>query len=164
MKFSNAIMALAAVMLLSLGATSCRNTKEVGTSTAYYQFDPTFQSADASGRLTVRSWGQASSKGKAIEQAKKNAVSQLLFKGYQGAPGYMNRPLVQEVNARERYAEYFDRFFADGGEYRKFVKEASASDDSRLRSKTDAVQNLSVVVVLDVNKLREQLRKDGVIK
>lgn len=75
----------------------------------------------------------------------------------------MSQPIVTEVNACERYAAYFDRFFADGGEYKRFVKETSGSDMSRTKSKSDGRENFGVTVTVDRPALVRQLREDNVI-
>ena len=64
----------------------------------------------------------------------------------------------------ERYAEYFNPFFADGGEYRKFVREESANEASRLEAKGSSINNYGVIVTVDREGLRRQLEADGVLK
>ena len=52
------------------------------------------------GSQTLRVWGEGRNRGDAIEQAKKNAVYEILFRGVQkGNKGYNLRPIVTEVNA-----------------------------------------------------------------
>ena len=74
------------------------------------------------------------------------------------------RPLVTEVNAREKYEEYFDRFFKDGGEYSKYV----TKEDEKKRSKDKVKTKTFVVRVITVRVLRTQLKNrlkgDGIIK
>lgn len=49
----------------------------------------------------------------------KNAVWTVIFDGIrEGVAGCNMRPLVTEANARERYEDYFNTFFADGGDYK----------------------------------------------
>ena len=61
------------------------------------------------GTETLRVQGKGSSKSDAIEQAKKNAVYAVIFQGIRNGAdkGCDMRPLVTEVNAREKYEEYF---------------------------------------------------------
>lgn len=52
----------------------------------------------------------------AIEQACKNAVRDVLFKGVQTPENtILSRPLIREINAEEKYQYFFNPFFADGG-------------------------------------------------
>lgn len=163
MKNFKILCAAACSLILLLG--SCRGNKNVSESLSYYDFGTSYVNASPSGMVTIRSWGSGPDKSQAIEEAKKNAVADMLFKGFKGAPaGYMTQPIVTEVNARERYAEYFDRFFAKGGEYKKFVKETSGSDDSRTKSKSGGRENFGVTVTIDRPALAKQMREDGIIK
>ena len=74
------------------------------------------------GSQTLRVLGYGRNRSDAKEQAMKNAVWAVVFDGIrEGVSGCNMRPLVTEVNARERYEDYFNVFFADGGEYKKYV-------------------------------------------
>ncbi|MFK7947149.1 MAG: hypothetical protein AB8G11_06155 [Saprospiraceae bacterium] len=110
------------------------------------------------GSQTIKSWGQGRNYLKAIEQAKKNAVRDVLFKGINKGTNECNpRPLVPEVNAQEKYERYFNSFFSDKGAYTKFV----SSKDESLRSKTNsrvATTENGVVVGVVVRVLRDDLK------
>ncbi len=153
----------AACFVILMLVAGCRGQKEVSGAWSNYEFGTSYVNASPSGELTVRSWGSGSDKAAAIEAAMKNAVNDVIFKGIKGGKGYLCQPIVTEVNARERYADYFDRFFADGGEYKNFVKETSGSDKSRTKSKSDGRENFGVTVTIDRPALLRQLRADNVI-
>lgn len=162
---SKKLLCLAVLCIgLAMGSlTGCRSNKQVSSAFSSFNFQPAYVSSGADGNLVVRSWGTGSTKAEAVREAMKNAVNAVVFKGLSGCDSYQCQALVTEVNARQRYADYFDRFFATGGEYQKFVKEASKSDASRIESKSDSRQNYSVVVNVDRNSLRRQLTDDGII-
>lgn len=160
MKLRN-ILAIAAIIALTV--SSCRGKQTVTPSFSTFKFETSCLGTNADGSQTLRAYGNAADKAKAIEEAKKNAVYDVIFKGTQGG-GTCNQPaLVNEVNARERYAAYFDRFFANGGEYRNFVRESSTKDDSRIESKGTSRVNYGVVVDVDRPGLRRQLVSDGIL-
>lgn len=161
MKNFNFLSAVAIIGLICL--ISCRSKQTIGNSYSYYDFKSTLISASPSGYITMRSWGSGPNLASAINEAKKNAVSDVLFKGFDTSNNYMARPVIHEVNARQRYAEYFDRFFADGGEYDKFVVETSSTDGSRTESKSQGRQNYGITVTVDRNALQNQMRADGII-
>lgn len=158
-------MIFLAAIALAAGTSSCsKKSTQVTSSAAYTNFETTCMGVEQDGSQTLRAWGKGTSKGDAIEQAKKNAVYDVLFKGIKGSGECNQTPLVLEVNARERYAEYFNPFFSDGGEYRKFVKEESGNEASRLEAKGRSITSYGVIVTVDREKLRRQLEKDGVLK
>lgn len=145
--------------------SSCSDkTTKVVSSAAYTNFETSCLGVEHDGTQKLRVWGKGVTKADAIEQAKKNAVYDVLFKGIKGTGECNQNPLVLEVNARERYAKYFNPFFSDGGEYRKFVKEIVGNQASRLESKGSSIVNYSIMVAVDREALRNQLEKDGVLK
>ena len=122
-------------------------------------------SVEQDGSQTLRVWGKGRNRSDAIEQAKKDAVYEILFKGVlKGNKGYNLRPLVTEVNARERYQDYFDIFFMDGGEYLKYVSMADKRMGSTKKVKTDTQVRYCVTVRVLIPELRMRLKEDGILK
>lgn len=160
----SSILLFASALLLAIGLGACRSTQKVQQSYAYYGFDTSLINISSSGMVTVHAWGSGPNKGQALEEAQKNAVADVIFKGFSTSNSYLAKPILNEVNARERYAAYFDRFFAKGGEYRKFVKEASSSDKSRTEATTDGRKNFGMTLIVDRNALVAQLKADGILK
>lgn len=123
-------------------------------------------SVEQDGSQTLRIFGKGRNRSDAIEQAKKDAVSEVLFKGVlKGNKGYNLRPIVTEVNARERYQDYFDIFFMDGGEYLKYVSMADRRLGSTKKVKnSDAQVGYLVTVRVLIPELRVRLKQDGILK
>lgn len=117
------------------------------------------------GTQTVRVWGFGKKRKDAVEQAMKTAVRDILFKGIQsGMEGCNTRPMLTEVNARERHATYFNKFFADGNRFRKYV---SFKDEKGKKSREHTDGSLgtrwSIVVRVKCPQLRQRLVKDKII-
>jgi len=122
-------------------------------------------SSELDGSLTLRVWGTGRNRNDAIEQAKKNAVDEVIFKGIQQGNGsYLARPLIYEVNARERYQNYFNVFFADGGEYANYIsmEDKRLSTNERKKGKLDVSYGITVRVL--VPQLKAKLIEDKIIK
>lgn len=103
----------------------------------------------------------------AAEQAKKNAVHAMIFKGYVGNSGSgcpSQKPLANSSLEDEK-AEFFDAFFADGGKYMKFV---TMSGDGQVaaedRMKVGKEYKVGVVVSVMYDQLRKDLEDAGIIK
>lgn len=116
------------------------------------------------GSQTLRSFGKGRNKADAVEQARKNAVWAVIFDGIRGGiAGCDMRPLVAEANARDKYEDYFNIFFADGGEYKKYV----SSEDEKRRSndvtQNKYVKNYTVTVRVLRSELKARLRQDGIL-
>lgn len=123
-------------------------------------------SVEQDGSQTLRVFGKGRNRSDAMEQAKKDAVYEVLFKGVlKGNKGYNLRPIVTEVNARERYQDYFDIFFMDGGEYLKYVSMADRRLGSTKKVKnSDAQVGYLVTVRVLIPELRQRLKQDGILK
>ena len=100
----------------------------------------------------------------AKEQAMKNAVWAVIFDGIRdGVKGCNTRPLVTEVNAKERYEDYFNIFFADGGEYKKYVslKDTKKRSADRVKNKVGYSYEMTIRVLC--SELKNRLKSDNVI-
>ena len=119
MKVKN--IAFIALALGAMVATSCKTTyTEIPSEYAFATFETECLGTELDGSQTLRSWGKGKDKADAIEQAKKNAVRDVIFKGINAGSGECSKkPLILEVNAQEKYEYYFNAFFKDGGAYKK---------------------------------------------
>lgn len=127
-------------------------------------YEPECISVEQDGSQTLRVWGKGRNRSDAVEQAKKDAVYYVLFKGVlKGNKGYNLRPIVTEVNARERYRDYFDIFFMDGGEYLNYVSMADRRLGSTKKVKTDTQVMYCVTIRVLIPELRQRLIRDGII-
>jgi hypothetical protein len=123
--------------------------------------------SELDGSVTLKAWGNGRNYFDAVEQAKKNAVNDVLFKGItEGKNECYPRPLVTEANARRIYETYFNRFFRDGGEYKRYISLKDEYLFNKLnRDRKGARQSVTQGVVVRVFRaeLKEKLIKDGII-
>jgi hypothetical protein len=125
-------------------------------------------STEGDGSFTILAWGEGRNRSDAVEQAKKNAVRDVLFKGIiDGKGGCDKRPLISEVNAEEKYEDYFVKFFADNGPYTKYVVlKDERIDDKITRDRQASSKDITNSVVVRVLRyeLKQQLIEDKIIK
>ena len=152
---------------IGLAITSCSTSKttDISSEYAFTTFETECLGVELDGSQTLRAWGKGKNKADAIEQAKKNAVRDVLFKGINAGSGECNkRPLILEVNAQEKYEYYFNVFFRDGGEYKKYVSSEDENKTSKIRAKHSTQENYGVVVRVKRAELRQRLIDDNIIK
>ena len=118
------------------------------------------------GTYLIKVWSYSKKPDVAIEQAKKNAIHGIIFKGYAGKNRVEGQvPLTNNVNLLDEHADYFDAFFADGGKYMKFVSltndGAVAAED---RMKVGKEYKIGVVVTILKDALRADLESAGILK
>jgi hypothetical protein len=120
------------------------------------------------GSQTLKAWGNGRNRLDAVEQAKKNALRDVIFNGIrEGKQDCNQKPLIFEVNAQEKYEDYFNLFFTDGGEYKNYISlrdERIWDKINRDRKKNaESVTNGLVLRVLR-SDLKEKLIADKIIK
>ncbi len=122
-----------------------------------------------SGTYLVKVWSYSRDPQIAIEQAKKNAIHGIIFRGYSG-----NRengcvtvaPMVSNPNIEIEKKDFFKDFFADGGKYQKFINltadgAVAASDRIKISRKE---YKIGVVVSVRKDLLRKDLIAAGIIE
>ncbi len=116
------------------------------------------------GSQTLRVQGYGRNRADAKEQAMKNAVWAVIFDGVKdGVEGCNMRPLVTEVNAKERYEDYFNLFFADNGAYKEYVsmRDTKRGSGGRAKDKLGYAYDLTIRVLRA--ELKARLKADNVI-
>lgn len=143
-------------LILSMTLAMCLSViARAQTRPVYARSSVKCMGVELDGSQTLRVQGYGRNRADAKEQAMKNAVWTVIFKGVrEGAQGCNTRPLVTEVNAQERYEDYFNIFFADDGEYKKYV----SLKDTKKRSGGRSKDKLGYAYDLTIRVLRPQLK------
>jgi len=155
------------LLLLSLAIvlfTQCKTTVP-----AFYNYKTECLGVELDGSHTLKAWGHGRYWKDAADQAKKNAVRDVIFKGIlDGSDECKVKPLVPEVNAEEKYEDYFAKFFKDGGEYKNFVSLKDERIPRHIYRKRDSrnqdQSTYSVVVRVLRKDLEQKLINDNIIK
>jgi hypothetical protein len=159
----NILLSICLIALFFL--PSCNSQKKIAGN---YSYKTECLGVEMDGSQTVKVWGNGRNKWDAIEQAKKNAVKDVLFNGiYEGKQECEKRPVVAEVNAQQKYETYFNKFFADDGEYKNYVSLKDERIGQKiLRDRKGARQSVTHGVVVRVLRaeLKQKMIEDGILK
>lgn len=154
-------MACALVAMSALCSCGSSKTSEA----SYYAMETTCIGSELDGSITLRAWGDGNSKKDAVEQALKQAVYDVIFSNnIKGTTGIDARPLIVEANAKEKYQNYFNAFFTDGGEYLNYVSQKDEKSNSKqvLENRNSYRDGITVRVLRSA--LKAKLQQDGIIK
>ena len=114
------------------------------------------------GTYLVKVWTYSKKPSVAENQCRKNAVHGVIFKGYGGGQGCVSqRPMVANPGAETQYVEYFDSFFANGGEFQKY---ASIVEGTTEMTRVGKEYKVGVVVSVRKDDLRKALEAAGIIR
>lgn len=152
------------IILSVIMAFAILATMQAQTQTVYDRQSIKCMGTELDGSQTLRVLGYGRNRADAKEQAMKNAVRAVIFDGIRdGVEGCNMRPLVTEVNARERYEDYFNVFFADGGEYKKYVTLRDTKKRSAGRVKDKIGYSYEMTIRVLRAELKARLKADNVI-
>ncbi|MBL0047198.1 MAG: hypothetical protein IPP32_03775 [Bacteroidetes bacterium] len=115
-------LSLISVLIASmLYFSACHPQKKIAGN---YTYETECMGTEMDGSQTLKAWGYGKNRVDAVEQAKKNAVRDVLFKGIRNGKTECNvKPVVFDVNAQEKYEDFFNKFFADGGDFTQYVNQ-----------------------------------------
>ena len=103
----------------------------------------------------------------ALDQAKRNAIHSVLFKGISGNNlGCTTKdPLVKDSNYESNF-KYFEDFFYNTTQYQKYVTAPSGSAESSETYKEKGKKNYRVTFIISINvdELRKKLEFDNIIQ
>ncbi|MEG1910631.1 MAG: hypothetical protein RR190_06635, partial [Bacteroidales bacterium] len=74
------------------------------------------------------------------------------------------KPLLMDVNAQEKYENYFNHFFKDGGDFEKYVNYKDKRVSTFHRERTQDEIKYGVTVRVEYVKLQDRLIKDGILQ
>jgi hypothetical protein len=118
------------------------------------------------GTYLVKTWNYSKKPETAIEQAKKNAVHGIIFRGFPSKGQLQGKSaLATSPNIEQEKEDFFADFFATGGKYLKFV---TVTNDGALGQgdviKKGKEYKVGVVISVNVSLLRKDLEDAGIIK
>ncbi len=113
------------------------------------------------GSIIVKAWGYGQTQRGAIENAKKNAVQDVLFKGIKsGQSGCPTRPIVEDISKRDN--AYFKNFFKAEGAYLQFVNLSTDAVPDRV--KVGSRIKAGMYVIVDHRRLKKQMESDNQVR
>lgn len=156
---------LGAAVAISVAVTSCGDPQR-GLAGAY-EHKTECIGVEGDGSQTVKGWGTGRNREDAVEQAKKNGLADVLFKGIISDKGCNSKPILFDSNIREKKEDYFNAFFADGGPYMEFITSEDGSDMhlsvAKGRGQSGDQELYGVIIRVQRAKLRAKMIQDGIL-
>lgn len=125
------------------------------------------EGTELDGSQMVRAFGKGKTARDAKKQLEKNAMRDVLFHGIrEGVEGCEVAPLINDPSARDKHKKYFNRFFSDGGQYKRYVKLNDSPKHSTKRYKGgdgDKEKLWTKIVTINMYKMEKELKREGII-
>ncbi|MDO7173626.1 hypothetical protein [Mariniflexile sp. AS56] len=155
-------------MMFALKGNAQWKNEKANKDTEIFRYDIECEGIAKLGSKLVKVWSYSKNPKHAISHAMKNAVHGIIFKGFggggQGCTSFS--PLLKSAENASNHEAFFDAFFADGGEYLKYVSAATdgniAPGDRLKISKRE--YKIGAIVNVQTDMLRKRLEEEGVIR
>ena len=134
-----------------------QSSKQQKKTSSYYDFETECLQDKLDGSYIFYTWGKGSDKSEAINQAKKNAINDLLFKGIN--KGCQLNPLIIEINGGVKYKSYVNSFFQK--DFNDFI---TIEKSPKKLFKSEQQTTYGVKVCIKTDALKKKLIKDNIIK
>tara|TARA_B110000977_G_scaffold197892_1_gene281552 strand:- start:1159 stop:1635 length:477 start_codon:yes stop_codon:yes gene_type:complete len=133
-----------------------QSSKDQKKSSSYHDFETECLENTFDGSYIFYSWGKGSNKNEAIDQAKRNVLNDIFFKGVN--KGCKLNPLIIDVNGEYKYKSYIYSFFQK--DYNDFVT-IEKSPKNLFRSEQQTTYGVKVRINRET--LKQKLIKDNII-
>ena len=160
-------ISLLIIMIVSfIAVANSQSKRKADKETKEWRYEIECAGVGANGTYLIKVWSYSKNPNLAIEQAKKNAVHGIIFKGFTGqGTGCTQKPLTNNPALEQEKELFFKDFFADGGKYMKFVSVSSdGSINAGDRLKVGKEYKIGVIVSVSKDLLRKDLEAAGIIK
>lgn len=159
-KLISFLAAGAIVLAAAVNPASAKN-KKADKDTQAFRYDIEYVKTAGEGIVEVRVASYAKKQAVALEQCTKNAVHGVIFKGYAGG-GSAQSALSKEAGAEAAHADFYKMFFANGGEYMKYV--TAVQSESASYMKVGKEYKVSETIFVNKKALRKSLEAAGIIR
>lgn len=165
MKKQLLVLLFIAFAIISLNAQA---RKKANKDTDKWRYEIECVGVGKPGTNLLKVWSYSKKPHIAIEQAKKNAVHGIIFKGFaKGANAcFAQKALVKDINVSDTKESFFKDFFdMKNGKFLRFVQiseEAGISNRDVLKLKKE--YKVGLVVLVDRDALRKYLEEEKIIR
>lgn len=163
------ILFFVTLLAISFGYLSAQKKakRQANEATMAWNYEIQQVATGKNGSIVTKVWSTSKKPEIAAEQAKKNAVHGVIFKGVPEQDRLPSkRPLMNDANGYEANRAFFDDFFSDKGAYMRFVTLTTngALDVGDMLKVNKKEYKVGVQVTVNFDELRKHLEQNGVIK
>lgn len=157
---------LIGAMVVSVHAQRKKKGREIAGYTKQ-NYEITCIGVGDEGTKLIAVYGYGKDHDRATYEAKRNAIHGVIFKGTEvNTGGCMGvKPLAKSPMLETERADFFQKFFQDGGQYLNYVSLSAEGRAQRKVTKIDKkTYKVGIAVAIRYDALRKDLEKAGVIK
>jgi len=165
MKKTKFILLIILVLCSATGFSQNKKAKKQADSdTHIFRYEIECAGVGNAGTYLVKVWSYSKKPIVAFDQAKKNAVHGVLFKGFSASDvcRQAQKPIVTDPAVEQEQAKFFKKFFRDGGAFLRYVN--SSGNTATGTVKIGKEYKVSTIISVSKDQLRKDLEEAGIIK
>lgn len=139
-------------------------SKKANEQTAEWRYEIEPVTTGAQGTVVVKVWSFSKYTSVAAGQSKKNAVHGVIFKGIPTKDRVQGKRALVSAAESGEHSDFFDAFFADGGDYQRFVTLTTQGTADEVLKTDKREYKVGTTVTVQYNDLRTFLEEQGIIK
>ena len=151
--------------IIAIFALICLSGCGPKRSQAYYDQPSQVMSATAEGTYIIRVQVRAKDAVVAFKEAQRKVVKEVIFDGVKSANSGINdlKPLCFDMNAREKYEDYWNVFFSDEGPWKQFTSYKDRRATSTRYERDGRLMVETGTVTVNRAGIKKKLQEDGII-
>ena len=165
MKKTKFILLLIIILCSVTGFSQNKKAKKKADSdTHIFRYEIECAGVGNAGTYLVKVWSYSKKPIVAFEQAGKNALHGVLFKGFSASNAcrQAQKPIVANTAVEQEQAEFFKKFFRDGGAYLKYINSAGNTVTGAVKIRKE--YKVSRIISVSKDLLRKDLEDAGILK
>jgi|KNS7NT10metaT_FD_contig_21_3519760_length_616_multi_5_in_0_out_0_2 hypothetical protein len=138
------------ILLLTLLFQACKVKQDTNVISGYYNYDTDCVNQNRDGTILVKAWGQGVDQGQAELNARRNAIDDVLFKGFR--TNCSITPIISNPNVKRDNKNFFDNFYSKNGDFLRFVSRPNTKRVERSELK-EGKKAFEIQVIVKRNEL-----------
>lgn len=154
------LILLLSLALATIGCYASSKSK-ADKNTREWRYEIECAGTGTPGTYLVKVWSYSKKQATATNQAVKNAVHGVIFKGVNGTAGCASqRPMVKDASVATDKADFFESFFAEGGDFQKYGSATGVPEVMKVGKE----YKVGVIVSVSKDNLRKDLEDAGIVR
>lgn len=149
------------LLLLPLLFYSCGTASKSNRAGQPWSYEVENMGVGTEGTYTIRIWSYWRNADMPVENAKKNAVHAVLFKGIPAGNGASSQPAIKAGETSPSESAFFDNFFIS--EYQRYISSVASGSAQVIKTGPKEFK-IGYIVSVSKDSLRKYLESKGIVK
>lgn len=149
------------LLLIPLLLHSCGTASKISKADQPWSYETESMGVGADGKYVFRVWSYWRNANMPVEEAKKNAVHAVIFRGIPAGNGATAQPALRTGELTPAESAFFDTFFQS--EYQRYISSVASGSIQVIKTGRNEYK-IGYVISVSKDNLRKYLEDQGIVK